>query len=211
MFLADYTAQCLSARAAGVDFLQVDGVQLAPVVRDCQRQNYHPMFGAAGSASGGPTLFGALSGERYARAASGPLPSWYDGPELKDFKALHAVTDLDQATLTQNAFQMWQSFTVMGHILEKMTAPNPDRGDFLAATYQIKGDTLNGTAQPGGLDYSVQKDPTRHALTDCWLEIIAVDGQLQMMDTNGRAVKKLSEAWQCRSGAFDDKGFPLKV
>jgi hypothetical protein len=169
------------------------------------------MYGAAGSASGGPLLFGALSGERYAQAASGPLPAWYDGPELKDFKALHAVTDLDQATLTQNAFQMWQSFTVIGHILEKMTAANPDRGDFLAATYQIKGDTVNGTSQPGGLDYSVQKDPTRHALTDCWLEIIAVDGQLQMMDTNGRAVKKLSEAWQCRSGAFDDKGFPLKV
>jgi hypothetical protein len=210
LFAVDYTAQCLSARSAGADFLQVDGIPLAPVVRDCGRQNYHPMYGAAGTASGGPGLFGPLAGERYAQAASGPLPAWYAGPEMRDFKALHAFTDLDQSAPTQNAFQMWQTFTVIGNILEKMTAMNPTRADFLAATYLIKGETVNGTAQPGGLDYTVQKDPNRHALTDCWLEIVALDGGLQMMDTNGRNIDSLAKGWQCGSGAFDPSGFPRK-
>src|SRR4051812_22637500 len=45
----DYTSVCLAAKNAGAEFLQVNGINFANTVRDCQRQDYHPIYANGGS------------------------------------------------------------------------------------------------------------------------------------------------------------------
>jgi len=190
----DYTANCLSAKQAGADFLQNNGINMANLVRDCARQNYHPVFAQGGIAN--QSVIDSAKGEQIA----GNLYEagiWYDGPELANFHKALNTTDLVSSTPGQNSVMTWDSLEMMASVLRRMTVANPTRQDFLNALYTVKGETLGGLVQP--IDYTVQKPGTGlHAGNDCWTEHLVKDGKYFHMDKSGQIVNRLT--WICGTG-----------
>lgn len=193
---ADYTATCLSAKNAGVDFFSSNGLNFANVVRDCARQGYHPTF----AQGGGGTQANADAAKGESDAAS--MNQWgpfYDGPEVQQFRKAAAQANLKFAdsTLSQTAVQSWLGFEMARAIIARLTQPNPTRADFLEATYTIKGETLGGQAPP--IDFTVQRPGTGlHADSGCWSEYILKDGSFFQMNSHGQIVDRLT--WICGTG-----------
>lgn len=206
LFKTDYTAECLSAKSAGVDFFQIDGVQLAPVVRDCGRQNYHPIYGNGGGS--GQSLLDNSQGERYTNKTDelGVDANW---PELSGFRSLLATTDIDKASLTQTSLQTYEGLQMVGAVLKRMSVANPTRADFLNAVYTVKGENLDGLLKPGGVDYTVQKQPGSHVSNDCWVEFIIQDGKFVATNSKGQPAKSALDSWSCGSNFYDSKGMPI--
>jgi branched-chain amino acid transport system substrate-binding protein len=186
---SDYTTNCISAKNANVDFLQLNGMGVAGFVRDCSRQNYHPIYGVGAAAN--QATIDALQGEQFAGEIQ-EIPAFYKGAEVKRFRDAIAKTDLVDGQYTQDAMRAWLGFEMVGAVLKRMDAVNPTRADFLAALYTVKGETLDGQNQP--VDYTTQKDG-KHAINRCWLEITLKDGKLTLMSTKGEAISKLT--WIC--------------
>ena len=193
---ADYTAPCLSAKNAGIDFIQSTGLNFANLIRDCQRQNYHPTYAQGGAAA--QSTIDAAKGENVAGNLT-EAGAFYTGPEMARFRQAVAQTDLkySEATLSQTAVQSWLGLEMAGAIIKKLSGPNPSRADFLAATYTIKGETLNGQVPP--MDFTVQRPGTGlHANSDCWTQHVLKDGVFFHADRNGQVVSRLT--WICGTG-----------
>jgi branched-chain amino acid transport system substrate-binding protein len=186
----DYTANCISAKQAGVDFLQLNGMNPANFVRDCQRQNYHPTYAIGGVAnqasidnSQGENLVGNLD----------EFGIFYNGPEVQRFKKALLQTDLNVGATppNQESIEAWLGFEMAGKAVAKLTQTNPTRADFLNALYQIKGETLEGQIAPA--DYTQQKlGAGHHAFNDCWTEHLVQDGKYFHMNKQGQIVTKLT-------------------
>jgi branched-chain amino acid transport system substrate-binding protein len=198
---ADFTAECISAKNDGVEFLQSEGGALAQVVRDCSRQNYHPIWGQ-GNASG-PSLMGNIQGERYTNPLY-ELGIFNNFPELNEFKKLMHKTDITDDLVTQTPLQTFMGFKMAEKVIAKLSGPNPTRADFLQAIYSIKGETLDGLLAPKGIDYSIQKTPGKHFFNDCWTTFSIVDGAFKALDSTGRIAKTAADNWQCGSGLYND-------
>ncbi|MBW8825677.1 MAG: ABC transporter substrate-binding protein [Acidobacteria bacterium] len=187
----DNTATCLSAKNAGVDFFQSNGLNFANVIRDCARQNYHPTYAQGGQAS--QATIDAAKGE----SVAGNLYEFgifYNGPEVQRFKQALAHTDqkFEDGTAGQQSVQVWLGMEMMGAITKRLTTPGvPTRQQFIDTIYSIKSENLGGQIAP--INYSVQKPGTgKHATSDCWTEHILKDGKMYHMDTHGQIVTKLT-------------------
>ena len=71
-----------------------------------------------------------------------------------------------------------------GKAIERLTAPNPTRADFLDALLSIKDEDLDGQIPP--VDYTVQS--TGHFLQDCWTLHTVENGRLVHIDEDGEPV-----------------------
>jgi len=202
----DYTAACLSAKNAGVDFFQANGPGLVGIVRDCARQNYHPTYAQGGAAN--QTVIDAAKGENVAGNLY-EFGVFYDGPEVARFRAALAKTHQSVAdgTASQTSVHVWLGLEMMSAAIKRITAANPTRDDFLEAMYSMKNDTLGGQIPP--TDFSVQRPGTgKHASSDCWTEHIVKDGKLYHINTSGQIVNKL--AFICGTGfKFNDQKSPM--
>ncbi|MBW8825207.1 MAG: ABC transporter substrate-binding protein [Acidobacteria bacterium] len=195
----DYTATCLSAKNAGVDFFQSNGLNFPNVVRDCSRQNYHPTYAKGGAAD--QSVIDAAKGDNVA----GNLPEFgifYNGPEVQRFRQALATTNLTDPSspATQESVKTWVGLEMAGAVLKRLNMANPTRQEYLNALYTIKGEDLGGQIAP--VDYTVQKpgtsSPQLHSGYDCWTEHLVKDGKLYHMDTHGQIVTKLT--WVCGTG-----------
>lgn len=200
----DFTAECITAKSAGADFVQDDGPPFAALVRDCARQNYHPMYGNGGGS--GQTLLSNAQGEQYANALY-ELPVFSDFPELGEFKTFMKSTDVNPELVTQTSLQTFESFKIAEKIVGFLSGPNPTRAEFLNAVYKIKGENLNGLLAPRGIDFSVQKDPNKHASYDCWTQFTIIDNVFKPTNAKGGVAKTATENWQCGSGMYGADGF----
>lgn len=188
----DYTANCISAKNDGVDFFQANGTNLANLVRDCTRQNYHPIFAQGGAAN--QAVIDAAKGEQIVGNLF-EFGVFYDGPEVARFRQALGKTDLSLSgttnPATQTSVQSWIAWEMAGAAINKLTQANPTRQDLVNALYSIKGETLGGQVPP--LDYSVQRPGTGlHAGADCWTEQIVKDGKYFHMDTKGQVASRLT-------------------
>jgi branched-chain amino acid transport system substrate-binding protein len=202
----DFTANCLSAKSAGVDFFQANGPGLVNIVRDCARQNYHPTYAQGGAAN--QTVIDAAKGENVAGNLY-EFGIFYNGPEVQRFrKALtHTDQSVENGTATQTSVHVWLGLEMIGAIAKRLTQANPTRQDFINTIYTIKGESLDGQIAP--IDYTVQKPGTgKHATSDCWTEHIVKDGKLYHIDTHGQIVNKLT--FICGTGfTLNDHGSPM--
>jgi branched-chain amino acid transport system substrate-binding protein len=200
----DYTANCLRAKNANADYLHGVGLNLANLVRDCSRQNYHPTYGVGGAIS--RASIDAAQGNLVAGALF-EFGTFYNGPEVQRFRKALATTDVQLDAVTQSSVHAWLGLEMAGAVLKRMTATNPTRQDVLNTLYTIKGENLDGQIAP--VDYTVQRPGTgMHAGNDCWTEHIVKDGKLYHMDTHGQIATKLT--FICGTGfTLNDKGSPM--
>jgi branched-chain amino acid transport system substrate-binding protein len=195
----DFTSNCLTARSAGADFVQLSGVPMATVVRDCSRQNYHPVYGQAGYAN--EPVIDAAKGE----AVAGNLFEFgvfYNGTETRRFRDALGRAGLELSgpnAAGQTSVETWLAFEMAGAVLKRVSQPNPTRQDFVNAALSLKGETLGGQIAP--VDYTVQRPGTGlHAGNDCWTQDLVKDGEYYHMNRSGRIVDHLADAWICGSG-----------
>jgi branched-chain amino acid transport system substrate-binding protein len=193
----DLTSACLRAKDAGAEFYLNAAGNQANLVRDCSRQNYHPIYDTAGAAT--QASISASAGERIV----GALPDFgvfYEGPETERFRAAAFAAGLGPSSATpatQTSASTWLGFEMAGAVISRLTQANPTRQDFLNALYTVKGENLGGQIAPA--DYTVQRPGTGlHAAGDCWTEHILKDGKFFHMDKSGQIVSKLT--FICGSG-----------
>jgi branched-chain amino acid transport system substrate-binding protein len=197
----DYTSNCLNAKNADIDALHIAGVNAVNLVRDCARQNYHPIYAQTVTTNFQATI-DALKGERFA----GPIqefPAWYNGPEVADFKAAMRTTDLKEGDYGQASVQAWLGLETVKAALMKLTAPNPSRAQFVQALCSLKDETLGG--QTNAMDYTGQCNGGRHSNNDCWFNDFVDDGQFKLLNAKGGVAKTIAEAVHCGT---DTKGLP---
>jgi branched-chain amino acid transport system substrate-binding protein len=188
----DYTAVCLAAKQAGVDFFQSNGMNQVNLIRDCIRQDYHPTYGIGGAAS--KATVEQLQGEKYAGNLY-EFGAFYEGPEVERFRAAVERTDLEDGAWGQTVIHVWLGLEMIGAAMERLDVDNPTRAQFLDALYSIEDEDLDGQIAP--VDYTTQKTG-KHFLQDCWTLHTTENGELVHMDEDGEPVDELT--FICGSG-----------
>ena len=150
-----YTAQCLAAKAAGVDAV---GLLLASQVADrvaaaCAQQGFDPQWlQAANGFSQQETSMSALSG------TAGPVPvfPWFSSstPAMTAFQtAMHTYEPQDFSSssygYSEAAAQAWAAAQIFQAAAAKLPAGSVSGADLMAQLYKLpKNDTFGGLTPP---------------------------------------------------------------
>jgi branched-chain amino acid transport system substrate-binding protein len=167
----DYTAECLAARNAGVEFFFVNLVQTGTrrVAAACARQGYNPPMGTsapgqADSQKDDPDLDGLL-------VASHVFPYFQSGtPATDEFQAAMRTYG-NGAQAGVGPAMGW----VAGKVLEKagaMLPEPPTSAGILAGLWSLKNDTLGGLTMP--LTFIENKPPPHQS---CWWDMHIANGK----------------------------------
>ena len=168
----DFTAQCLAARNAGVQFFMaaIDPNSMDRIIASCLRQGYHPVFGelqamAADSQKGDPKFEGIV-------ATSNVFPYFQSGtPATDEFQEAMRTLGRDTAKPGVGLAQGW----VAGKLLEKAATHLPEpptSAAILAGLWSIRDDTLGGLTNPITF---MQDQPAKPQ--GCWYDMTIRNGQ----------------------------------
>jgi branched-chain amino acid transport system substrate-binding protein len=144
----DFTAACLAAKSAGVEVLQLDGVAVDRVTRDCARQGYLPVYGIVGDAPAQlevPELEGAVG-------TLPAFPAFATERPTADFRAaMKRYAPKVQPTVVSS--ESWLAglavATAVGNWADgKGAGARPTSADVLAGLLQIKDETFGGLTPP---------------------------------------------------------------
>ncbi|HYH48886.1 MAG TPA: ABC transporter substrate-binding protein, partial [Acidimicrobiia bacterium] len=165
----DYTAECLSARNAGVQVLIVflDPNSITRLGSSCRRQGVHVVLGlpsllVTADRPTDPNADGAVG-------ASGVFPWFQSGTPATDEFHRAIKTYGQNITLGTGPPTGW----VSGKVLEKAAAnlPEPPTSDaILHGLWSLKGETLGGLTSP--LSFAEGKPAPR---TACWFNLLIKD------------------------------------
>jgi branched-chain amino acid transport system substrate-binding protein len=185
----NYTPHCLSAKNAGVDYLQLNGnFATTTIIKDCAQQNYHPTYGVVATTQ---AILDSV-GEEDAAGNLWDFPSFYEGPETRDYHRAMERTDLEN--LGAASTQLWKTGKMFEAVLEllpdDLTAPKAS--DFLAALYEVEDETLGGLAPP--ITYGPAGRP--NPLGTCWYAFRIIDGEYTSIDDTGEAATELTPICQ---------------
>ena len=142
----NYTAQCLAAKDAGVDFLIVAllGSGGRNVVNDCAAQGYYPTVPLGGPNSGpafidNPNLHNAV-GE------AGTIPYFVKNEATAAF---HKVMNsyIPHASSADTLMTTWVGLEIISEALAKVGAKTPTAADLYTGLYALKGTNLGGLTQ----------------------------------------------------------------
>jgi branched-chain amino acid transport system substrate-binding protein len=142
-----FTAQCIQARQAGVDFLFLggDGNSLQRVARDCAAQGYHPQYeavslGVSASMQGDPRLDGML-----ATQASFP---WMASDTPAQAAYQEAIRTYAPGLVGSGASSNEWTAGQLAVAASKYLGANPTSSQFLQGLWTIKNNDLGGLAPP---------------------------------------------------------------
>ena len=148
----NYTAECLAAKDDGVDFLQTNGMNNVNLIRDCNRQDYHPTYGIGGAAS--KSTVEPLDGENYAGNLY-EFGAFYEGPEVERFRTAVERTDLEDGVWGQTVIHVWLGLEMIGAAMERSTSTTRPGPTSSTPCYSIEDEDLDGQIAP--VDYTTQK------------------------------------------------------
>lgn len=166
----NYTAQCLAAKQAGVQALEVGAspTVMVHVAQDCERQGYHPIYVEEGTGFG--MQLAAAPGFKDRLWANFPiLPFFADNPAVarmnsavdKYYPGLRA----DKVTWTEYAAQAWAGGLLIEKAVQNATRKASDQvgaAELTKGLDSIKNETLDGLSPP--LTFTAGKPHT----VDCW-------------------------------------------
>lgn len=152
----DFTAACLAAKEAAVEVLQLDGVSVDRVTRDCSRQQFTPTYGIVGDAKAQlevPELDGALG-------TLPAFPAFFVGPETKDFRAAmrRYAPSLAPTVVSSEAWLAGLAFRLA---VERADVASPTRADVVRGLLTFQGETLGGLAPPLSYGPAGQRNPAQ--------------------------------------------------
>ena len=149
----DYTAQCLGAKQAGVDSLEIGQVSATSlkIIDSCAQQGYHPQL-----VGNGGTVSTAWAADKN---ADGTVIIEPDFPDFdtsnqgeQDFQA--AMKQYASSVLTSDGFGANEAETWTAGLLFAAAAKagnlgdNPTPADVINGLYALKGETLGGLVPP---------------------------------------------------------------
>lgn len=167
-----FTAECLGARNAGVDFFYVvsDGNSLHRVARDCKSVGYTPTFGFPSTViknedAADPKVDGLVTTPPF-------LPWTAEGsPELALFRDV--VTRLAPGTNAEgNPEAGWVSARLFEAAVGRSAAPTTSAG-ILEGLWSLRDETVGGTLP--ALNFSRDK---ANPAAQCWSHLVAKGGRL---------------------------------
>jgi branched-chain amino acid transport system substrate-binding protein len=142
-----FTAQCLQARQAGVDFIFLggDGNSLERVARDCAAQGYQPQYeavslGVSASMQDDPQLDGML-----ATQASFP---WMDSGTPAQAAYQEAIRRYAPGLVGSGASSNEWTAGQLAVAASKFLGANPTAAQFLQGLWSIKNNDLGGLSPP---------------------------------------------------------------
>jgi branched-chain amino acid transport system substrate-binding protein len=142
-----FTAQCVQARQAGVDyiFLGGDGNSLQRVARDCAAQGYNPLYeavslGVSATMQGDPRLEGML-----ATQASFP---WMDSGTPAQAAYQEAIRKYAPGLVGSGASSNEWAAGQLAVAASKFLGANPTPAQFFQGLWTIKNNDLGGVAPP---------------------------------------------------------------
>ena len=164
---ANYTAECLGAVSAGVDFYQMStsaDVALR-IVKDCQDQGFKGTFGASGGTAD-DTLIG--SGADWAGGING-FPWWSNNPAVKEYRDVMTAAKVKFGAPTITG--MWANLQLLRKSLSKAGA-SVTRADVIAAYNSISGEDLGGLL-PQKVTFTAGK--TSSPVNCVWVYVLKAD------------------------------------
>lgn len=141
----DYTAECLTLKNAGVDFVQLSASATvgARLARDCDRQGYSPTFGASGGTAaeaelgpvskGGYTFAGGLQG----------FPWWVDDAPVKQYREVMDKYAKGKDTSNPTSTAAWASYELFRKAMAR-ASDNPTSQEVFEAIYALRDEDLGG-------------------------------------------------------------------
>ncbi|SHH04272.1 branched-chain amino acid transport system substrate-binding protein [Jatrophihabitans endophyticus] len=146
-----FTAQCLAAKAAGVQTLPVafDPVNMIRLAKNCQQQGFHPVYTMSGTVAADSQASSGLFDKAVAAIPNAP---WFldEGP-VKTMRAAMAKYKPGK-TIDSTTTEGWASGVVLGKAIENALASNggkvPTRQDILTGLGKIKNETFGGLTPP---------------------------------------------------------------
>jgi len=164
----DFTAACLAAKESAVEVLQLNGVSVDRVTRDCARQDYEPTYGIVTDV---PTLLGVPELE----GAVGVLPSFpafHAGAATKDFRAaMKAYAPTVEPTVVSS--QAWLAGLAFTKAVTNAGVERPTSADVLRGLLQIEEETFGGLTPP--ITYGPEGRP--NPLQRCYFLFQIEDGE----------------------------------
>ena len=164
----DFTAECIQARNAGVNILQValDGNGVGRVAASCNRQNYHPLISVFGAIAfdkmkENPDLDGITS-----NANSFPY-FLCDDPRAKEYCSAYSRFGPAKVYGVGNT-NGWQAGKALERAARNLPAPTSQA--ILAGVWSFKDETLGGITQP--LTFTKGKNAPRQA---CWWPLVLTE------------------------------------
>jgi branched-chain amino acid transport system substrate-binding protein len=166
----DFTAECLTARNAGVEILAVgaDVNSLRRVAASCSRQGYRPLF-----ATGGPVLVDDLKSDSnfdnnlVANALTFPYFS-EAGPVAEFRTAMRQYGSGMEPSI--GAASAWVAGKLFARAAARIT-DTPSSESILAGLWSLQNDDLGGITAPLTFSEGLPASPTL-----CWWNIAIVDG-----------------------------------
>ena len=161
----DFTAECVQARNAGVDILQIalDGNGVGRVAASCNRQNYHPLISVFGAIAfdkmkDNPDLDGMTT-----NANSFPY-FLCDDPRAKEYCGAYSRFGPAKVYGVGNT-NGWQAGKALERAARNLPAPTAQA--ILAGMWSFKDETLGGLTQP--LTFTKGQNAPRQA---CWWPLV---------------------------------------
>jgi branched-chain amino acid transport system substrate-binding protein len=168
----DFTAECLAARNAGVELLNVTGDPntVGRVAASCDRQNYHPVF-LQHSATVDNNTANAVGGKLKALLVTLTFPWVATGtPALDEY---HAAMRTYKTAPSAATSMGWASAKLFARAASGLGEP-PTRAQLFDGLYSLKDETLGGLAVP--LNFRRGQPAVD---SGCWFVLQAADGKWQ--------------------------------
>lgn len=168
----DFTAECLSARNAGVELLNVTGDPntVGRVAASCDRQGYHPIF-LQHSATVDNGTVNAAGGKFEALLVTLTFPWVANGtPALDEYQAAMQLYKTSPSAATSMG---WASAKLFARAAAGLGEP-PNRAQLLDGLYALKNETLGGLTVP--LNFRRGQPAVD---SGCWFVLRAGEGRWQ--------------------------------
>ena len=168
----DFTAECIGARNAGVQILQIalDGNSVARVAASCARQNYKPLF----------TVFGAIAFDKMKdnpdldglTVNANGFPYFICGdPATAEFCDAQRKYGPVQVYGIGNSIG-WTAGKAFELAARNVSDTKPTSAEILEGLWSFKNETLGGLTHP--LTFNKGQNASRKA---CWWQLVLVKGK----------------------------------
>jgi branched-chain amino acid transport system substrate-binding protein len=143
----NFTAECLSLKSQGVDFLQasVSSAMAERIVEDCARQDYTPIFGASGTSFDGETIATGKAKSATFGGLINSFPWWLDTPEVKQYRDVMAKYAPGKPWRSPNATGAWAAFEMFRKATTTLS-DNPSAAEIMGLMTKVSGEKLGGLA-----------------------------------------------------------------
>ena len=176
-----FTAQCLDARQAGVNFLYAlaDTNSLERLARDCAAQGYHPTYAITGQ-----SLSASMADDSNfnGMAVAEPYFPWFDTATPSQ-QAYQAAMQTYAPGVVRNmaSAEMWAAGELVT-AADQYLGADPTSAQFFEGLWSLRESTVGGLTPP--LTFNTNSTASKAA---CYFQIVDINGRL-VDPNNGRPV-----------------------